>query len=256
MTERDHGEDRDYPDGSVGRYVRERWGSVPTHPARAARPYVPPVEPRRAPARCPSPKRTTEAESADVWAYQPDAPWSQGPDAAAGTVRPEATETDHTQVDPGRAGASHDPFAGVEYGSATWATAGPARRSVPRKPTPPTGPMPTAVARWLLQGSQGLGRPATDTPSQIFRRQTGRDGTIEPVNRPARGAAARAARGGGRPGAPGDGVGPGDAGAAPGWRRLLGPRSARRRGALAAARRASTPPARRAAVRGGHGRRR
>ena len=87
MTERDRGEDRDYPDGSVGRYVRERWGSVPTRPARAARPYVPPIEP---PAPRPAPESETdnEAESADVWAYQPDAPWSQGPDAAAGTVRP------------------------------------------------------------------------------------------------------------------------------------------------------------------------
>jgi len=28
MTERDQPEDRDYPDGSVGRYVREKWGST------------------------------------------------------------------------------------------------------------------------------------------------------------------------------------------------------------------------------------
>jgi MinD-like ATPase involved in chromosome partitioning or flagellar assembly len=39
MTERDYGADRDYPDGSVGRYVRERWGA----PARAPRPYIAPV---------------------------------------------------------------------------------------------------------------------------------------------------------------------------------------------------------------------
>jgi MinD-like ATPase involved in chromosome partitioning or flagellar assembly len=42
MTERDYGGDRDYPDGSVGRYVRERWGAPP--PARAPRPYIAPVE--------------------------------------------------------------------------------------------------------------------------------------------------------------------------------------------------------------------
>src|SRR4051795_3301075 len=46
MTERDYGGDRDYPDGSVGRYVRERWGARPPTP----RPYIAPVDPpRRAP---------------------------------------------------------------------------------------------------------------------------------------------------------------------------------------------------------------
>ncbi|HEY4419732.1 MAG TPA: MinD/ParA family protein, partial [Pseudonocardia sp.] len=30
MTERSPGDDRDYPDGSVGRYVRERWGTLPS----------------------------------------------------------------------------------------------------------------------------------------------------------------------------------------------------------------------------------
>src|SRR4051812_13267508 len=47
MTERDYRGDRDYPDGSVGRYVRERWGARPPTP----RPYIAPVDPvRRAPA--------------------------------------------------------------------------------------------------------------------------------------------------------------------------------------------------------------
>jgi MinD-like ATPase involved in chromosome partitioning or flagellar assembly len=48
MTERESGDDRDYPDGSVGRYVREQWGAVP--PSRATRPYVGPVTPVPEPA--------------------------------------------------------------------------------------------------------------------------------------------------------------------------------------------------------------
>ncbi len=44
MTERESGDDRDYPDGSVGRYVREQWGAVPPV-SRATRPYVGPVQP-------------------------------------------------------------------------------------------------------------------------------------------------------------------------------------------------------------------
>jgi MinD-like ATPase involved in chromosome partitioning or flagellar assembly len=42
MTERDLADGRDYPDGSVGRYVREQWGAAP---ARVARPSAPPPEP-------------------------------------------------------------------------------------------------------------------------------------------------------------------------------------------------------------------
>ncbi|MCX6463034.1 MAG: hypothetical protein NTW05_05520, partial [Pseudonocardiales bacterium] len=43
MTERESNGDGDYPDGSVGRYVREQWGAAPR--ARKTRPYVAPVEP-------------------------------------------------------------------------------------------------------------------------------------------------------------------------------------------------------------------
>ena len=101
MTERDQPEDRDYPDGSVGRYVREKWGSAPARPARAARPYVPPVEP---PSPRPAPdveSDRVEADSDEMWAYQPD--WPHRPDAPE--ARREATETDHTRIDPARAAA-------------------------------------------------------------------------------------------------------------------------------------------------------
>ncbi len=45
MTERESEGDRDYPDGSVGRYVREQWGTTPQRPSRGTRPYVGPVQP-------------------------------------------------------------------------------------------------------------------------------------------------------------------------------------------------------------------
>ena len=156
MTERDHGEDRDYPDGSVGRYVREKWGAVPTRPARAARPYVQQVEP---PAPRPAPEVESDDENAgerdEAWAYQPDTAWPPRPESRP-TVLPQQdgggsapstpprrpyagnnddTETDRTQVHPRSTGTEpqpHDPFAGVAYGSDTWASAredGRARRA-------------------------------------------------------------------------------------------------------------------------------
>ena len=41
MTERSPGDDRDYPDGSVGRYVRERWGTLPSRTPPSGSPPVP-----------------------------------------------------------------------------------------------------------------------------------------------------------------------------------------------------------------------
>jgi MinD-like ATPase involved in chromosome partitioning or flagellar assembly len=49
MTERQSGDDRDYPDGSVGRYVRERWGAQPSRPGSA--PVTPPEPPAPRPDR-------------------------------------------------------------------------------------------------------------------------------------------------------------------------------------------------------------
>ncbi len=43
MTERQTSDDRDYPDGSVGRYVRERWGATGSRSASA--PVAPPAPP-------------------------------------------------------------------------------------------------------------------------------------------------------------------------------------------------------------------
>ena len=140
MTERDHGEGRDYPDGSVGRYVREMWGGAPTPPAQAARPYVPPVEPPTQ-RSVPPPERDDTPDEADeppdVWAYHPHNAHPRGGRTWRNGSRPEITETDRTPVDPGHP-TTNDPFAGVEYGSDTWAAASgdeapdehhPARRS-------------------------------------------------------------------------------------------------------------------------------
>jgi len=49
MTEREFGDDRDYPDGSVGRYVRERWGAAPSRGASAPGAHPEPPAPRREP---------------------------------------------------------------------------------------------------------------------------------------------------------------------------------------------------------------
>jgi MinD-like ATPase involved in chromosome partitioning or flagellar assembly len=45
MTERESERDRDYPDGSVGRYVREQWGAAPPPRSRSSRSYIGPVQP-------------------------------------------------------------------------------------------------------------------------------------------------------------------------------------------------------------------
>jgi MinD-like ATPase involved in chromosome partitioning or flagellar assembly len=64
MTERQSGDDRDYPDGSVGRYVRERWGAQPSRPGSA--PVTPPESPapRSAPDLDDAPD-TAEADAVD-----------------------------------------------------------------------------------------------------------------------------------------------------------------------------------------------
>jgi MinD-like ATPase involved in chromosome partitioning or flagellar assembly len=49
MTERSPGDDRDYPDGSVGRYVRERWGTLPSRTPPSGNVAVPEPDPPRLP---------------------------------------------------------------------------------------------------------------------------------------------------------------------------------------------------------------
>jgi MinD-like ATPase involved in chromosome partitioning or flagellar assembly len=51
MTERQSGDDRDYPDGSVGRYVRERWGAPSRAPVAPPEPLAPRPDPDLDPPR-------------------------------------------------------------------------------------------------------------------------------------------------------------------------------------------------------------
>jgi MinD-like ATPase involved in chromosome partitioning or flagellar assembly len=111
MTERESADDRDYPDGSVGRYVRERWGATP---ARAARPHVVPAE-------SPAPRPEPEVETFPR-AGQPSA------SGDADTVTP-----------PSGAAAVPPPRPGAPGGSGP-APAGPAAaRPTPDAAAPPEG---------------------------------------------------------------------------------------------------------------------
>src|SRR5690349_3417781 len=176
MTERDKGEDPDYSDGSVGRYVRDVWGPVPTHAPRAARPYVQPIE------QPPSPRTAPDVESDpaedDVWAYQPD------PAPAA----------------------AHDPFKGVEYGSATWAARaaehvgpstadGESAERAGRAPKSPRGGRGRAGKRADSTGahpavaaSGGPAEPADPHRASLVDRRSADDPVSEPVRRRGHGA--------------------------------------------------------------------
>src|SRR4051812_10084059 len=91
MTQRESDDDRDYPDGSVGRYVRERWGAVP---ARATRPYVAPVEPTPEPEPEPEPPTRLPAVESTGPVRPPLDPFSTGP------VRPIRLPEDEPHSDP------------------------------------------------------------------------------------------------------------------------------------------------------------
>ncbi|MDN5750048.1 MAG: hypothetical protein L0H64_16295, partial [Pseudonocardia sp.] len=99
--------DGDYPDGSVGRYVRERWGAAP--PSRKTRPYVPPVQPESPP------------ESSD------DSPAGSRPEQAreerGAAVADSSLPLRPAPPEPGRRGGRLDALAG-EADVAAWAERG------------------------------------------------------------------------------------------------------------------------------------
>jgi MinD-like ATPase involved in chromosome partitioning or flagellar assembly len=78
-------DDRDYPDGSVGRYVRERWGA--TAPVRGPRPR----------AGAPAPRQESDAEAAPPRPAPP--PRTAPPPRAAVTVPPLPAEPRQARVD-------------------------------------------------------------------------------------------------------------------------------------------------------------
>ncbi|OLS98952.1 hypothetical protein BJF90_40150 [Pseudonocardia sp. CNS-004] len=84
MTERQPGDDRDYPDGSVGRYVRERWGATGSRATSA--PVAPPApEP---PAPRPEPDMAPPAEAGVGDTTMPNQLKVDRSDGEAPTVEP------------------------------------------------------------------------------------------------------------------------------------------------------------------------
>ena len=127
MTERESDDDRDYPDGSVGRYVRERWGAAP---ARKARPYVRPIgpptlrpEPDLEPSPMAEPTHSPSTPPFDTELTPPSGSVQVPPLQSVPTaLAPEHPAPD--RGDPGRGG----PAAGSPDGRA----AGPADQTSPR----------------------------------------------------------------------------------------------------------------------------
>ncbi|GAA1311179.1 MinD/ParA family ATP-binding protein [Pseudonocardia xinjiangensis] len=166
MTERDPGDDRDYPDGSVGRYVRERWGTLPSRPAQPSASSSASSSPAPEPEPAPLPPLTPPGGSGGVASPAPHPPLANtGPAAgAAGNMAPPtrpgpAGVPQQPQFPPGRPGAS-----------------------MPRQPVHPAGPDPTGgatpprgTARWTDPGAvaaqeaqqarSGSSRQATDLSS-------------------------------------------------------------------------------------------
>ncbi len=102
MTEREGGDTYDYPEGSVGRYVRERWGVV--RPA-STRPYVSPPAPRRVPAVEQLPvQRAAEPGGEEVDSDYVDS-------TRADSTRADSTRADSTRGDSARADFARADFA-------------------------------------------------------------------------------------------------------------------------------------------------
>jgi len=130
MTERESEDDRDYPDGSVGRYVREQWGASPQQPSRGSRPYIGPVQP--APP-APEPDGSTNRESPVPDAPEYDAvpaPRSESPATGPASVEDTGPSPVVPQAPPTRA------FPGVPPP--------PSRSAVQASVPPPVAPTATS----------------------------------------------------------------------------------------------------------------
>jgi MinD-like ATPase involved in chromosome partitioning or flagellar assembly len=141
-------DDRDYPDGSVGRYVRERWGA--TAPVRGPRPR----------AEAPAPRRESDAEAA-----LPPAPRPHTADPAASpSAEPEAQEwqtppNEAPAAEPSPVWRSPEPQAGppaVHSDSAHSNSAHPdPAHPDPAQTVPDAAPRtpPRGSARWIDPGA-------------------------------------------------------------------------------------------------------
>jgi MinD-like ATPase involved in chromosome partitioning or flagellar assembly len=87
MTERGSG-DGDYPDGSVGRYVRERWGAAPERPAAPAPRREPAIESRpTGPVSRPVPADRVPRPPVEAPREQRPTPYAQAPTPPHGVGR-------------------------------------------------------------------------------------------------------------------------------------------------------------------------
>jgi MinD-like ATPase involved in chromosome partitioning or flagellar assembly len=127
MTERSPGDDRDYPDGSVGRYVRERWGTVPSRTPPFGSPPAP--EPDGEVTR---PVPPTFAQDAGELAQPPAPSMPSGPaDPSAngagpaagmpwGHAVPGAAQAPDAQASPPRPWGSSRAGPGQQRGAGRW----------------------------------------------------------------------------------------------------------------------------------------
>jgi MinD-like ATPase involved in chromosome partitioning or flagellar assembly len=98
MTERQSGDDQAYPDGSVGRYVREQWGAAP--PRGTSAPVAPPEQP--APRSQPDLDAAPSTSEPDTAVPVPDHAYLERPAAGTGPAEPRTPARGTARwIDPG-----------------------------------------------------------------------------------------------------------------------------------------------------------
>jgi MinD-like ATPase involved in chromosome partitioning or flagellar assembly len=98
MTERQSGDDQAYPDGSVGRYVREQWGAAP--PRGTSAPVAPPEQP--APRSQPDLDAAPSTSEPDTAVPVPDQAYLERPAAGTGPAEPRTPARGTARwIDPG-----------------------------------------------------------------------------------------------------------------------------------------------------------
>jgi MinD-like ATPase involved in chromosome partitioning or flagellar assembly len=182
MTERESGDDRDYPDGSVGRYVREQWG---TAPSRGAAAQVAPA------ADAPAPRRQPDLESVPPAPVAPDPePTRPRPPAAEPASRnggtpdhlpagwPSAEDTvprtpprgTARWIDPGAVAAQEAQRARSAHGSAEEAGQRPTDLATARVLRPTRRPPQSGWRRFVYVASGRLINPG-ESPADVRRRE-------------------------------------------------------------------------------------
>jgi MinD-like ATPase involved in chromosome partitioning or flagellar assembly len=173
MTERESADDRDYPDGSVGRYVRERWGAGPATPARGTRPYVAPAAP-------PAPRPEPAIESVppasvdvDIETATPPSGTPTVPPPRPGAPGPATPAADRAVPVPPAGPDGAAPRPPVPAGAAPRPATDPAARTPPRGSARWTDPGAVA-AQEAQRARSGTDLPAADLSSARLLRPTKR----------------------------------------------------------------------------------